>query len=112
MKIETAIKNNLNEIEILELSTRKVDDYIIPIEECSKIKNVSRQTINRLIREGVLVKVDGITLESLQKYKVDAKKRMAGKIKSIYDMEIKIKKLENENFELKLEKEKDKENEA
>lgn len=73
--------NNLEDLEILEATSQKINDYVIPIELCCKLKEVSKQSINNAVRNGDLVKVEGITLESLKGYKVDIKKRTAGKIR-------------------------------
>jgi len=81
---------------ILDHDLSPVNDIIIPIPIASQIKNVSIESIYKAINRGILKRVDGVTLESLKKYKVDKSKKINGNIGGIKRLKKKIKELEEE----------------
>lgn len=69
--------SNLDDLDILEIS-EKIEDRLVPVYIASKLKGVSRISIWNAIRAGKLRRVEGITMESLRKYKVDKKRKKNG----------------------------------
>ena|SRR3981081_4564980 len=88
--------SNLDDLDILEIS-EPIQDRLVSIEIASKLKGVSRISIWNAIRSGKLRRVEGITMKSLMKYKVDKKRKKNG--------------LLNRDRILETKKEKEKENE-
>ena len=83
----------LDDNDILDIS-EKIDDYLVPVEVAAKLKKVSKSAIFKAIQNGVLRKVEGVTLTSLREYKVSNGKRVGGNIRAMRMLEKKLEKLE------------------
>ena len=95
MNMTTVNKANLLPSDILEgIDKLEEKDYIVTIEVAAKLKGVSTTAIRDAIDRGVLKRINGVTLSSLDKYVVQKSKQVNGKISGLTK---KLKKMENKN---------------
>ncbi len=71
----------LSSQELLDI--HQIDDTVLPVATAAKLKGVSKAAIYAAIKRGVVVRINGVTLRSLEKYKIDAVKKLSGQVKAL-----------------------------
>lgn len=62
----------------------EVHDWIIPVRTAAKLLGLTRGGLYEAINKGDIVRVNGVTYESVRGYRVDKKKQIAAKIGQYY----------------------------
>lgn len=68
--------------EVLDII--EVNDWIVPIPTAAKLLGLTKGGIYEAINRGDIIRVNGVTLESVKGFKVDKKKQVAAKIGQYY----------------------------